>query len=54
MRARDRAIGITLGLLLGLAIVIVFVFYGSQETIDDPEVSGGATTTELTTPSTKP
>jgi hypothetical protein len=51
MRARDRAIGIILGLLLGLAIVIVFVFLGSEDTIDDPSISGGGTTTEQTAPS---
>jgi hypothetical protein len=50
VRARDRVIGITLGILLGLAIVIGFVFLGSEETIDDPSISGGTTTTERTAP----
>jgi hypothetical protein len=36
----DRAIGIVLGLLLGLAIVIGFVFFGSREAIDAPSLSG--------------
>ena len=54
MRARDRAIGIALGVLLGLAIVIAFVFLGSEETIDDPSISGGGTTTERSAPSTAP
>lgn len=40
MRHRDRAIGITLGILLGLAIVIAFVFFGSGNTIDAPDLSG--------------
>ena len=40
MRYGDRAIGITLGILLGLAIVIAFVFLGSGDTIDDPSLSG--------------
>ena len=48
MRVRDRAIGIALGILLGLAIVIAFVFLGSGETIDDPSLSGdeAVTTTQ--------
>jgi len=50
MRATDRAIGITLGVLLGLAIVIAFVFLGSEDTIDDPSISGGGTTTEQVAP----
>ena len=33
----DRAIGIVLGILIGLAIVIGFVFLGSGDTIDDPD-----------------
>jgi len=40
MRFTDRAIGITLGILLGLAIVIGFVFFGSGDTIDAPSLSG--------------
>jgi hypothetical protein len=36
----DRAIGIAVGILLGLAIVIGFVFLGSGDTIDDPSLSG--------------
>ena len=36
----DRAIGIILGVLIGLAIVIGFVFLGSGNTIDDPDLSG--------------
>jgi len=54
MRARDRAIGITLGILLGLAIVIGFVFLGSEETIDDPSISGGTTTSEQPASSPSP
>ena len=41
MRVGDRAIGIAVGILLGLAIVIGFVFFGSGDTIDDPDLSGG-------------
>lgn len=40
MRLADWAIGITLGILLGLAIVIGFVFLGSGNTIDAPSLSG--------------
>ena len=40
MRHSDRAIGIVVGILLGLAIVIAFVFLGSGDTIDDPSLSG--------------
>jgi hypothetical protein len=50
MRARDRVLGIVLGILLGLAIVIGFVFFGSGETIDDPDVGGDGATTEQTAP----
>ncbi len=38
---RDRALGIVLGILLGVAIVVGFVFLGSRDTIDDPGISGG-------------
>jgi hypothetical protein len=31
-------IGIVLGLLLGIAIVVLFVFYASEETIDPPSI----------------
>jgi hypothetical protein len=31
-------IGIALGILLGIAVVIIFVFYGSEETIDAPSI----------------
>jgi hypothetical protein len=41
VRTSDRAIGIFIGVLLGLAIVIGFVFLGSGDTIDDPSLSGG-------------
>ena len=39
-RASDRVIGIGLGILLGLAIVIAFVFLGSGDTIDASSLSG--------------
>ena len=31
-------IGIVLGVLLGIAIVVLFVFYASEETIDPPSI----------------
>jgi hypothetical protein len=36
----DRAVGITLGLILGVAVVAGFVFLGSESTIDAPRISG--------------
>jgi hypothetical protein len=49
-RVTDRVIGVALGLLLGILIVVAFVFFGSEETIDDPEVDNGATPTIRTQP----
>jgi hypothetical protein len=37
----DRAIGIGLGLILGIVAVVLFVFLGSEETIDDPDIDRG-------------
>ena len=41
MSARDRAIGIVLGLILGIAIVAAFVFGFSGETVDAPALDQG-------------
>jgi hypothetical protein len=41
MRWGDRALGIILGILVGIAIVAVFVFVFSEDTIDSAGVSGG-------------
>ena len=41
----DRAIGIALGILLGIAIILLFLFLGSRDTIDEPSLSGGSTQT---------
>jgi hypothetical protein len=49
----DRAIGIALGIMLGLVIVVLFLFLGSRSTIDEPSISGGTTQT-LTQPATSP
>lgn len=43
-RPGDRAIGIVLGVVLGIAVIILFLFLGSRNTIDEPSLSGGATT----------
>jgi len=50
VRASDRLIGIALGILLGLAIVVAFVFLGSRDTIDAPSLSDGETQTQRTAP----
>ena len=36
----DRVIGIVLGLALGIGVIVVFVFEGSEGTIDAPRISG--------------
>jgi hypothetical protein len=35
---RDRIIGITLGLILGIVAVVLFVFLGSEDVIDAPSI----------------
>ena len=50
----DRIIGIALGILLGLAVIVLFLFLGSRNTIDEPSLSGGATTQTQTQPATPP
>lgn len=42
MSRGDRALGIVLGLLVGLAIVAVFVFVFSEETIDSSQLEEGS------------
>ena len=42
MNWKDRTLGIVLGVLLGAGIVAVFVFEFSEETIDEPGLSGRA------------
>ena len=44
-RTGDRAIGIALGILLGIAIILLFLFLGSRDTIDEPSLSDGSTQT---------
>jgi uncharacterized membrane protein required for colicin V production len=58
VRVRDRALGIFLGILLGLAVIILFLFLGSRGAIDTPDISGseigGETTTTTTTTTPAP
>lgn len=41
MKARDRVIGILLGIVLGVGVVTAFVFLGSEQSIDAPRLEGG-------------
>jgi hypothetical protein len=36
----DRILGIVLGIVVGLGVIVVFVFKGSEGTIDAPRISG--------------
>ncbi len=38
MSRSDRAIGIVLGLIIGIAALILFVFLGSGSSIDSPSI----------------
>lgn len=40
MSRGDRALGIVLGILLGIAIVAIFVFVFSEDTIDSAQLEG--------------
>ena len=48
-RVGDRAIGVVLGIVLGIAVILLFLFLGSRDTIDEPSVSGGTTQTATQT-----
>ena len=52
-RVGDRAIGIVLGIVLGIAVILLFLFLGSRDTIDEPSISGGSSQT-ATQPATIP
>jgi hypothetical protein len=45
-RRSDRYLGIVLGLLLGIAVVAVFVFAFSGETVDAPSLDEGGGSTQ--------
>ena len=49
LRVGDRAIGIFLGILLGIAVIVLFLFLGSRSTIDEPSLSGQQTQTQIQT-----
>ena len=51
-RVGDRALGVVLGIALGIAVILLFLFLGSRNTIDEPSLSGGSTTQSLTQPAT--
>jgi hypothetical protein len=53
-RTGDRVLGIALGVLLGIAVIILFLFLGSRNTIDEPSLSGGATTQTQAQPAAPP
>ena len=38
----DRILGIILGIILGVGVVVVFVFVYSEQTVDAPSISGSA------------
>jgi hypothetical protein len=44
-RWTDRLLGIAVGVLLGLGVLVYFVFVHSEGTIDAPQVNGSQTTT---------
>ncbi len=52
-RVGDRAVGITLGIVLGIGVILVFLFLGSRSTIDEPSISDGTTHT-VTQPAASP
>ena len=44
-RWTDRLLGIAVGIILGLGVLVYFVFVHSEGTIDAPQVNGAQTTT---------
>jgi hypothetical protein len=40
----DRVLGIALGVLLGIAIVAIFIFVLSEDTVDAPSIHEGTST----------
>ena len=53
-RRLDLAVGITLGALIGVAVIVAFVFFGSEGTIDAPRISGVDTGKPAPAPKSKP
>ncbi|MDQ3729581.1 MAG: hypothetical protein M3355_08325 [Actinomycetota bacterium] len=50
MSRGDRALGIVLGILAGIAIVAIFVFVFSGDTIDSSQVEGTGSGSGQTAP----
>lgn len=46
MSRTDRVIGITLGLIVGIAALILFIFGGSGESIDAPSLHPTTSTSQ--------
>src|SRR5204863_8680341 len=42
MSWRDRIVGIVLGVILGIGVVVLFVFVYSDRTVDAPSLAGGS------------
>jgi hypothetical protein len=40
----DRLLGILLGIAIGLAVIAIFVFVFSEDTVDAPKIDNGAPT----------
>jgi hypothetical protein len=53
-RWTDRLIGITVGIVLGLGVLVYFVFVHSEGTIDAPKVNSGGSTTSAQSPNPTP
>ena len=54
-RVSDRAIGIALGIILGLAVIVLFLFLGSRNTIDEPSIGDNVPSqTQTAAPPPKP
>jgi hypothetical protein len=42
----DRVLAVVLGLVIGIVIIVLFVFLGSEQTIDAPSIETGGATEE--------
>jgi len=50
LRRGDRLIGIAIGIVLGIAIVAIFVFVFSEDAVDAPSIDRGAPTEQSSSP----
>jgi hypothetical protein len=53
-RRVDRLFGIVLGVVLGVAVIALFIFLGGQGAIDAPSVSGTTTSEQAPAPQPNP